>query len=108
MNSPSPPVSNCIIVHKKSLWGYRGDDEVPFIKIVCSEPKALPKVKDEFSRIGNLAFADDRSRLFERGQLEYKGLFPQEVMTYESNIAYPLRFMIDTKVSCCMPTSIDF
>lgn len=31
--------------------------------------------------------------------MEYKGLFPQEVMTYESNIAYTLRFMIDTKVS---------
>lgn len=38
-------------------------------------------------------------RLFERGQLNFNGLFSQEVMTYESNIAYPLRFMIDTKVS---------
>ena len=26
-------------------------------------------------------------------------MFTQEVMTYESNIAYTLRFMIDTKVS---------
>lgn len=49
-----PAVSKCIIVHKKSLWGYRGDDEVPFIKIVCTEPKALPKVKDK-----SLAAASD-------------------------------------------------
>lgn len=49
MNTPA--VSNCIIVRKKSLWGYRGDDEVPFIKIICSEPKALPKAKDKFSLI---------------------------------------------------------
>lgn len=36
--------------------------------------------------------------LFERGQLNFNGMFDQEVMTYESNIAYTLRFMIDTKV----------
>lgn len=45
------------------------------------------------------AQADGCSRLFERGQIDFNGLFPQEVMTYESNIAYPLRFMVDTKVS---------
>ena len=34
---------------------------------------------------------------FERGSIEFNGLFPAEIMTYESNIAYELRFMIDTK-----------
>ena len=29
-------------------------------------------------------------------------MFTQEVMTYESNIAYTLRFMIDTKVGTIM------
>jgi DNA polymerase delta subunit 1 len=38
-------------------------------------------------------------RAFERGQIDFNGLFPPEIMTYESNIAYTLRFMIDTKVS---------
>ncbi|TXT04989.1 hypothetical protein VHUM_03809 [Vanrija humicola] len=78
----TPVVSNCVIVNRKSLWSYKGDESVPFIKIVCTEPKAIPKVKG----------------LFERGQVDFNGLFPQEVMTYESNIAYTLRFMIDTKL----------
>jgi hypothetical protein len=38
-------------------------------------------------------------RAFERGQIDFNGLFPPEIMTYESNIAYTMRFMIDTKVS---------
>lgn len=49
--------------------------------------------------------ADTTLRLFERGQLDFNGLFPQEVMTYESNIAYTLRFMIDTKVGHCQGSS---
>lgn len=83
-------------MNRKSLWSYRGEDIVPFIKIICGEPKAIPKVKDKSPALRSCA---DSIRLFERGQVEYKGLFPQEVMTYESNIAYTLRFMIDTKVS---------
>lgn len=38
-------------------------------------------------------------RAFERGQVHFNDLFPDEIVTYESNIAYTLRFMIDTKVS---------
>lgn len=37
-------------------------------------------------------------RAFERAQIDFQGLFPQETLTYESNIEYTLRFMIDTKV----------
>lgn len=40
----------------------------------------------------------DRIRAFERGQIDFNGLFPAEILTYESNIAYTLRFMIDTHV----------
>lgn len=36
--------------------------------------------------------------MFERAQIDFRDMFTQEVMTYESNIAYTLRFMIDTKV----------
>ncbi len=90
----SPAVVHCLTVNRKSLWSYRGDDMVPFIKIMCSEPKAIPKVKD---KLPSRPVADS-IRLFERGQVDYKGLFPQEVLTYESNIAFTLRFMIDTKV----------
>lgn len=34
-------------VNKRSLWGYRGDDRVPFIKLTITSPKNLPKVRDE-------------------------------------------------------------
>jgi DNA polymerase elongation subunit (family B) len=38
------------------------------------------------------------ARVFERGQCTYQQLFGAAVTTFESNIAYTLRFMIDTKV----------
>ncbi|RDB23547.1 DNA polymerase delta catalytic subunit [Hypsizygus marmoreus] len=60
-------------VSKRSLWGYRGDDWVAFLKLTISDPRSLPKVRDEY-------------------------IFRYIVPTYESNIAYTLRFMIDTKV----------
>ncbi|KIJ65720.1 hypothetical protein HYDPIDRAFT_39637 [Hydnomerulius pinastri MD-312] len=72
------------IVQKRTLWGYRGDDWIPFMKLTISEPKSLPKIRG----------------LFERGEASFRDFFPlgQPYPTYESNIAYTLRFMIDTKV----------
>jgi hypothetical protein len=43
-------------------------------------------------------------RLFERGEISFRELFPGPVTTFESNIAYELRFMIDTKVSELLPS----
>ncbi|ODN96338.1 hypothetical protein I350_08365 [Cryptococcus amylolentus CBS 6273] len=71
-----PCVTNCAIFNRRSLWAYRGDETVPFIKITLNDPKSLPK----------------------RGQVDFNGLFDTEVLTYESNIAYTMRFMIDTKI----------
>jgi DNA polymerase delta subunit 1 len=45
MNGPA--VLGCSIVNRKSLWSYRGEETVPFIKIICAEPKGIPKVKDK-------------------------------------------------------------
>ncbi|KAK0446656.1 DNA polymerase family B-domain-containing protein [Armillaria borealis] len=74
------------IVKKRSLWGYRGDDRVPFLKITINEPRNLPKVRG----------------LFEKNSVDFNGLFVRKdgdgIATFESNIAYTLRFMIDTKV----------
>ena len=39
--------------------------------------------------------------------MDFNGLFPPEIMTYESNIAYTMRFMIDTKVSFVPSEGID-
>ncbi|KAI0731291.1 DNA polymerase family B-domain-containing protein [Earliella scabrosa] len=68
--------------HKRSLWGYKGDDWVSFIKITVTDQRSLPKVRG----------------LLERGECRFNDLFNTEVATFESNIAYTLRFMIDTKV----------
>lgn len=40
-----------------------------------------------------------RLRLFERGECNYQDLFTGPVITYESNILFELRFMVDTGVS---------
>uniref|UniRef100_A0A0W0FX77 Putative delta DNA polymerase n=1 Tax=Moniliophthora roreri TaxID=221103 RepID=A0A0W0FX77_MONRR len=37
------------IVKKRTLWGYRGDATVPFIKITLTNPQYVPKVRDKFS-----------------------------------------------------------
>ncbi|SCV68659.1 BQ2448_780 [Microbotryum intermedium] len=74
------PVHSIKVAHKRSLWGYKGDGTVPFIKITISDLRAYPKVRGAF----------------ERGEVNFRELFTGEaVMTYESNIAYTLRFMID-------------
>ncbi|KDQ61581.1 hypothetical protein JAAARDRAFT_31037 [Jaapia argillacea MUCL 33604] len=70
------------MMKKRSLWGYRGDDWVLFLKITVVDPKTLPKVRG----------------IFERGECNFRDLFPGVVATYESNIVFTLRYMIDTKV----------
>ncbi|KAG7443660.1 uncharacterized protein BT62DRAFT_988235 [Guyanagaster necrorhizus] len=74
------------IIKRRSLWGYRGDDQVPFLKITITEPRSLPKVRG----------------LFEKNSVDFNGLFVRKdgeaIPTFESNVAYTLRFMIDTKV----------
>lgn len=70
-------------VQKRSLWGYRGESKPLFLKITICDQRTLPKVRG----------------LFERGETPFRDLFAEPVTTYESNIAYTLRFMIDTKVS---------
>ncbi|KAF9245286.1 DNA polymerase family B-domain-containing protein [Melanogaster broomeanus] len=66
------------IVHKRTLLGYKGDDWIPFMKLTLSNPKFVPK----------------------RGEASFRDFFPlgQPYPTYESNIVYILRFMIDTQV----------
>ncbi|KAF9499463.1 hypothetical protein BDN71DRAFT_1442132 [Pleurotus eryngii] len=70
------------IIKRKSLWGYLGDDVLPFLKLTLIQPRILPKLRG----------------VFERGECSYQDLFPGPIATFESNIQFPLRFMIDAKV----------
>ena len=45
-------------------------------------------------------------RIFERGDCSYSDLFKAAIPTYESNILYRLRFMIDTRVSIVVGAGI--
>ncbi|TFK39414.1 DNA polymerase family B-domain-containing protein [Crucibulum laeve] len=76
-------VRNIEIVNKRSLLGYRGDDWVPFLKLIITEPKSVPKVRG----------------VFDRGECNFQNLFNDIVPTFESNIVFVLRFMIDTNVA---------
>ncbi|KAL0580603.1 DNA-directed DNA polymerase delta [Marasmius crinis-equi] len=79
------------IVKKRTLWGYRGDAMVPFIKLTLSNPKWVPKVRDKSPFC-----------LREISKPERDAFTPRQVgdsyPTFESNIKFTLRFMIDTKV----------
>jgi len=82
------------MANKRSLWGYKGDSVSPFIKITISDTKSYPKVRNAF----------------ERGEVNFKDYFDGvSLMTFESNIAYTLRFMIDHHVrpDLSFPSEVD-
>lgn len=85
-------------VSKKSLWGYRGDEWVPFLKLTVSTATNLPKVRDEYLLVAyHTQSLTSLLRIFERGECTFQG-FDGATTTYESNMPFILRFMIDTKV----------
>ncbi|KAK4054869.1 DNA-directed DNA polymerase delta [Microbotryomycetes sp. JL201] len=78
--SGARPVHSIQVANKRSLWGYKGDSVSPFLKITVNDLKNYPKVRGAF----------------ERGEVSFRTLFDgSATMTFESNIAYTLRFMID-------------
>ncbi|KAM0793205.1 DNA-directed DNA polymerase delta [Microbotryomycetes sp. NB124-2] len=81
--SGARPVHSIQVANKRSLWGYKGDSVSPFLKITVSDLKNYPKVRGAF----------------ERGDVTFRTLFDgSATMTFESNIAYTLRFMIDHSI----------
>ncbi|KAG0004858.1 DNA-directed DNA polymerase delta [Entomortierella chlamydospora] len=66
---------------KESIFGYHGGEKSPFLKITLKDPKNIAAAK----------------RSIERG-ISFAGFSDFTGQTYESNIAYLLRFMIDCRV----------
>jgi DNA polymerase delta subunit 1 len=66
------------IVQRASIMGYQGGRKLPFIKILLSSPRLVPKCRD----------------IIETG-MEIPGYGDRASLTYESNIPFVLRFMID-------------
>ncbi|KAF9438595.1 DNA-directed DNA polymerase delta [Entomortierella beljakovae] len=68
--------------NKESIFGYHGGEKSPFLKITLKDPRFVSAAK----------------RSIEKG-LSFAGFTDFTAQTYESNIAYLLRFMIDCKVT---------
>lgn len=66
---------------KESIYGYHGGEKSPFLKVTLKDPKNIAAAK----------------RAIERG-ISFEGFSDFTAQTYESNLAYLLRFMIDCKV----------
>ncbi|KAH9995602.1 delta DNA polymerase [Russula vinacea] len=82
LNSLVNAVTKIELAHKRSLFNYAGDDFSAFMKITVTEPRAVPRVRG----------------IFEKGETDFRGLFSGPITTFESNIPFILRFMIDTGV----------
>ncbi|KAF9526132.1 DNA polymerase family B-domain-containing protein [Crepidotus variabilis] len=78
----NPCIVKLEIVAYKPLLGYRGDQNMPFLKITLTDPKNVPKIRG----------------MFEGGLCTFQDFFKGPTNTFESNIVFVLRFMIDTKV----------
>lgn len=48
-----------------------------------------------------------QARIFDRGEFAFREMFNGPILSYESNIAYALRFMIDKKVSFVLASALD-
>jgi len=85
-----PVIDHVEIAMRENLWGYNGNQKTPFLKIVLNDPKNVARVRSAFEQ-GDVQFLD----MFTNGPS----------LTFESNIQFLLRFMIDTDVFSVFPSS---
>ncbi|EPS44757.1 hypothetical protein H072_1289 [Dactylellina haptotyla CBS 200.50] len=77
-------ISSIQIVMRENLYGFQGNQKSPYIKVIVTDPKHIPKVR----------------RFLEKGEANYRGLWrgvEGGIMTFD-NIQYIMRFMVDTKM----------
>lgn len=72
------------IVHMKNIVGYKGDDKVKFLEIKVALPRNIAACK----------------RLLEKESV-YPSLGNHYYQSFESNVDFDVRFMVDTKVVGC-------
>lgn len=97
-------------VTKHPLLNYRGDKTVWFLKLTIQDQRSLPKARDKFQISAYSQRGPDfvlPLRLFEseRDPFRFRDFVFGDA-TYESNIPFTLRFMIDTKVCYVLMLSI--
>ncbi|KAJ9085306.1 DNA-directed DNA polymerase delta [Entomophthora muscae] len=74
-------IQNIEVVDKQSIYGYYSGDLVPFIKMSVNNPRSIAAIRRALK--AGISFG------------RFENYSPQ---TFESNLEYLLRFMIDTKV----------
>ena len=77
------PITRVSLEEKQSLMGYRGDATTAFFKVVCAIPASVAKARS----------------ILEEG-LDILGR-RERFQTYESNVPFVLRFMIDGGLAGC-------
>lgn len=71
------------LVLRENLYGYTGGQKSPYLKISVTDSKYASRLRG----------------LIERGDANYRGMWPAgEIKTFD-NIQYVMRFMVDTKIS---------
>ena len=70
-------------VLRENLWGYQGNQRNPFLQVFLWDPRNTARVRTAF----------------ERGDIPFNGMFRPDTLTFESNIQFILRFMIDCNIS---------
>ncbi|EPX72526.1 DNA polymerase delta catalytic subunit Cdc6 [Schizosaccharomyces octosporus yFS286] len=76
-------IDHCTLEMKENLYGFQGNEKSPFIKIFITDPRLVSRARN----------------VFERNEMNFEGLFPTSVITFESNTQYLMRFMIDCNVA---------
>lgn len=90
MRSNKDQVSTAVlavdVVSRENIYGYHGNRKIPFLKITMALPKLIAPAK----------------RLLETGAIGTPSHAAQAYQTFESNIDFEVRFMVDTEtVGCC-------
>lgn len=70
------------IAKKESIWGFNNNVKLPFFRISVNNSRCIGRIRSAF----------------ERGEVQYKGLFPPEGQTTFDNVQYLLRLMIDCHI----------
>ena len=73
---------------RENILRYQGNQKSPYLKITVNDPKMIGRVRS----------------MVQKGNANWKKMWPYRedgILTFD-NIAYVLRFMIDTKVSIAM------
>lgn len=89
MRSNKQQVSTAVlavdIVSKESIYGYHDNRKMPFLKITVALPKFIAAAK----------------RILEGGTIGTSKHRPQPYSTFESNVDFEVRFMVDANVVGC-------